>query len=146
MITLSRRQVIALGLGLVAAVVAVALITVGLADSELFGQRRAEPTTASGQGNRARQADRPPGHAERIERRHQSGFPDASDTGVPAETELRTVPGQVSSGPGWVYDPRGWVKVYGDGADLSDLYIPHNVTVTASNVTIRNVRITVGGA
>jgi hypothetical protein len=130
-VTLSGRRTITLGLGLAAAVAAIALITIGLADSGLF---------------RTKPAGRHPGHAGQIERRHQNRFPDASDTGVPAGTKLRTVPGQVSSGPGWEYDPRGWVKVYGDGADLSDLYIPHNVTVTASNVTIQNVQVTVGGA
>jgi phage baseplate assembly protein gpV len=83
--------------------------------------------------------------APRVTARPQTGFPDASDTGVPPGTTLRSVPGQVSQGPGWRFDPRGWVDVYGSGAVLSDLSIPYNVNVTASNVTIEDVEVTVGG-
>src|SRR6266536_2825090 len=35
---------------------------------------------------------------------HACGFPDATNTGVPGGTALRSVPGQVSSGPGWHFD------------------------------------------
>jgi hypothetical protein len=72
-------------------------------------------------------------------------FPNASNTGVPGGTGLRTVPGQVSKGPGWSYDPRGWVEVSGNGAVLDGLSIPYNVDVTGSNVTIKNVQINVTG-
>jgi phage baseplate assembly protein gpV len=72
-------------------------------------------------------------------------FPNAASTGVPAGTSLRAVPGQVSKGPGWAYDPRGWVEVSGNGAVLDGLSIPYNVDVTASNVTIKNVQISVTG-
>ncbi|HET6210893.1 MAG TPA: hypothetical protein VFD94_10945, partial [Jatrophihabitans sp.] len=37
------------------------------------------------------------------------GYPDASNTGVPASMVLKAVPSQVSSGPGWHWDSRGWV-------------------------------------
>ena len=73
------------------------------------------------------------------------GYPDATNTGVPAGTALLTVPGQVSSGPGWHYDPRGWVEVTGNGANLTGLYIPMNLDITASNVTINNVQVTTSG-
>jgi hypothetical protein len=73
------------------------------------------------------------------------GYPDATNTGVPAGTALLTVPGQVSSGPGWHYDPRGWVEVTGNGASLTGLYIPMNLDITASNVTINNVQVTTSG-
>jgi hypothetical protein len=73
------------------------------------------------------------------------GYPDATNTGVPAGTTLKTVPGQVSSGPGWHYDSRGWVAVDGAGAVLSGLSIPYNVSVTASNVTIKNVQVVTSG-
>jgi hypothetical protein len=76
---------------------------------------------------------------------HAAGFPDASDTGVPAGMLLRAVPGQVASGPGWHYDPRGWVEVDGNGAVLSGLYIPCNLDISASDVTIRDVRVIDGG-
>jgi hypothetical protein len=74
------------------------------------------------------------------------GYPDATNTGVPAGTKLLTVPGQVSSGPGWYYDSRGWVEVDGNGADLSGLYIPMNLDITASNVTINDVQVVTSGA
>jgi hypothetical protein len=76
---------------------------------------------------------------------HACGFPDASTTGVPRGLPLRTVPGQVSSGRGWRYDPRGWVEVYGDGAVLKGLRIPCNVNVAAAGVTIADDRIVVTG-
>jgi hypothetical protein len=76
---------------------------------------------------------------------HACGFPDATNTGVPAGLTLRRVPGQVSHGPGWYFDPRGSVRVTGNGAVLQGLYIPYNVSVTASRVTIRDDRIVVSG-
>jgi|HubBroStandDraft_1064217.scaffolds.fasta_scaffold05787_5 hypothetical protein len=88
---------------------------------------------------------RPAVPARRLGRREQDGFPGASDTGVAAGIALRSVPAQVSSGPGWRFDPAGWVQVYGKGAVLSGLYIPYNVNVTGSDVTIKNDRIVTGG-
>ena len=76
---------------------------------------------------------------------HRCGFPDATNTGVPAGVTLRKVPGQVSRGPGWYYDHRGFVAVVGTGAVLSGLSIPCGVSVTASHVTIRDVKIVTGG-
>jgi len=73
------------------------------------------------------------------------GYPDATNTGVPAGTTLLTVPGQVSSGPGWHYDSRGWVEVDGNGANLTGLYIPVNLDITASNVTINHVQVVTSG-
>ncbi len=76
---------------------------------------------------------------------HVCGYPDATNTGVPSGMSLRSVPGQVSGGPGWHYDSRGWVEVDGNGAVLQGLSIPYNVDVSASNVTIKDVRITATG-
>ncbi|HVB44050.1 MAG TPA: hypothetical protein VNF47_15285 [Streptosporangiaceae bacterium] len=73
------------------------------------------------------------------------GYPSASSTGVPAGTVLRTVPGQVSKGTGWHYDSRGFVQVDGAGAVLNDLYIPFNVNIVASGVTISDVHVVAGG-
>ena len=73
------------------------------------------------------------------------GYPAKSTTGVPGTMKLKKVPGQVKSGTGWHYDPRGWVEVDGDGAVLKGLYIPYNVDVTASNVTIQDVKVVTGG-
>jgi Right handed beta helix region len=76
---------------------------------------------------------------------HVCGYPDAANTGVPASMYLLSVPDQVSSGPGWKYDPRGWVEVYGNGAVLSGLYIPYNLDISASNVTIKDVTVMQAG-
>ena len=73
------------------------------------------------------------------------GYPDATNTGVPAGTVLRSVPGQVSSGPGWHWDSRGWLEVDGDGAVLDGLDIRANLDITASNVTVKNSRISETG-
>jgi hypothetical protein len=75
------------------------------------------------------------------------GYPDATNTGVPAGTVLRTVPGQVSSGPGWTYDAAGgFVQVTGNGATLSGLSIAVNVNIAADNVTLDDDVITGTGA
>jgi hypothetical protein len=56
------------------------------------------------------------------------GYPDAETSGVPGTVVLQEVPEQVSSGPGWYYDSRGFVQVNGNGADLSGLLIPYEST------------------
>lgn len=77
---------------------------------------------------------------------HLCGYPDATSAGVPAGLTLRQVPAQVSRGPGWYYDPRGWVEVSGNGAVLQGLAITHTIDITASDVTIKDVRVTLGGS
>ncbi len=74
-----------------------------------------------------------------------AGFPNSANTGVPDGTTLLAVPGDVSGGPGWHFDSRGWVVVDGDHAVLRGLYIPCNVDVTASDVTIEDVQVVTGG-
>jgi hypothetical protein len=73
------------------------------------------------------------------------GFPDASNTGVPTGTTLKTVPGQVSSGPGWSYNSGGWVAVTGNGANLSDLSFTTGVVISANNVTMDDDQVVLGG-
>jgi hypothetical protein len=59
---------------------------------------------------------------------------------------LRTVPSQVSSGPGWSYNAAGNdVVVTGTGTVLSGLYIPYNLVIDASNVTVQDVEVVTGG-
>ena len=125
-----------------AAAVAIALIAGGLAVAGLLRPAARQSPTATGHPS----PTRPASHPRPIDRHRQHGFPDAASTGVPAGTGLRTVPTQVAGGPGWAYDPRGWVRVFGNGAVLSDLAIPCSISVTGSDVTIRNVKVTVGGA
>lgn len=73
---------------------------------------------------------------------HTCGYPDGTNTGVPPGVTLQSVPGQVSSGPGWHFDAAtGTVVVDGDGAVLSGLDIPYSVDVSADNVTIANDHI-----
>jgi hypothetical protein len=74
------------------------------------------------------------------------GFPDATNTGVPAGMTLRAVPGQLSGGPGWHSAPDGSVQVTGDGTVLSGLSISGNLDISASNVTVSDVRVVTGGA
>jgi hypothetical protein len=77
---------------------------------------------------------------------HACGFPDATNTGAPSRTALRSVPGQVSSGPGWHFDAeRGSVVVTASGTVLSGLYIPYDLVIDASDVTVRDVRVVTGG-
>ena len=75
------------------------------------------------------------------------GYPGATNTGVPSGTTLKSVPGQVSSGPGWSYNASDKeVIVTGNGTVLSGLSIPYTVAIQASNVTVNDVQIVTGGA
>ncbi len=77
---------------------------------------------------------------------HACGFPDATSTGVPGGTALRSVPGEVSSGPGWHFDPeRGYVMVTAPDTVLSGLFIPCTLEIDASNVTVQDVQVVTGG-
>ena len=71
---------------------------------------------------------------------HGCGFPDATNTGVPAGTTLRRVPGDVTSGPGWSW--RNGAVFATSGAVLDGLDIAGMVDVNGTNVTVRNSRIT----
>jgi hypothetical protein len=74
------------------------------------------------------------------------GYPDATNTGVPKGTTLKSVPSQVSSGPGWHYNATGNdVTVTVKGTVLSGLYIPHNLVIDASNVTVKDVQVATSG-
>lgn len=74
------------------------------------------------------------------------GYPDETNTGVPAGTALKAVPGDVTSGQGWHWDSRGWVQIDGDGAVFSGYSMTSgNIDVTASNVTISNNRLMLKG-
>jgi hypothetical protein len=73
------------------------------------------------------------------------GYPDATNTGVPAGVGLVSVPDQQRSGPGWAWDDRGWLAVTGDGAVLDGLLVRAAIDVTADNITIRNTRIITSG-
>jgi Right handed beta helix region len=75
------------------------------------------------------------------------GYPDATNTGVPAGTTLKQVPSQISSGPGWSYNAAdGEVIVTGNGTVLSGLYIPYTLEIEASNVTVNDVQVVSAGS
>jgi hypothetical protein len=74
------------------------------------------------------------------------GYPGATNTGVPSGTTLKSVPSQVSKGPGWQYSAAGNdVIVTKTGTVLSGLYIPHEVVIEAPNVTVKNVQVVTNG-
>jgi hypothetical protein len=75
---------------------------------------------------------------------HSCGFPDATNTGPSPGTALRSVPGQVSSGPGWSWS-NGGVEISGAGTVFAGYAVHGTVDVTASNVTVRDDAITVTG-
>src|SRR5580692_4123219 len=65
------------------------------------------------------------------------GYPDATNSGVPSGTTLKTVPSQISSGPGWSWNATTSVlAVTGSGTVLTGLYIPGTLEIDASNVTV----------
>jgi hypothetical protein len=76
---------------------------------------------------------------------HVCGYPDATNTGVPAGMSLRSVPGQVSSGPGWSYNSQGYVQVTGNGAVFRGYSVHGTVVVTGSNAVIADDSISNSG-
>lgn len=75
-----------------------------------------------------------------------AGFPTSTTTGVPKGTPMKTVPGQVSSGPGWAWNTSGgYLEVSGNGATLTGLKVNGNIDVSANNVTINHVKVNCGG-
>src|SRR5580693_8541704 len=70
----------------------------------------------------------------------------AAATTALAGTPLKSVPGQVSSGPGWAWNSAGgYLEVSGNGATLTGLKVNGNIDVSANNVTINDVKINAGG-
>jgi hypothetical protein len=76
---------------------------------------------------------------------HVCGYPDSSNTGVPAGVQLRQVPGQVTSGPGWHWDPRGWISITKPGTVVSGISVDATVSVEAPDVTIKDSYINCTG-
>ncbi len=72
------------------------------------------------------------------------GYPDATNTGVPAGTTLLRVPQDVTSGPGWFWDSRGWLQA-SSGAVVKNLIVSGSINVGGSNITVTNVRVLVDG-
>ncbi|MDQ2839106.1 MAG: hypothetical protein M3Y89_17110, partial [Actinomycetota bacterium] len=65
---------------------------------------------------------------------------------MPATVALKAVPSQVSSGPGWHWDSRGWVEIDGNNAVFTGYTLNATIDVTsATNVVISNNKITIGG-
>lgn len=104
------------------------------ADPEGSSSSWAPPTTAAGA--------RPTGC---VAKPSACGYPDATNSGVPATATLLRVPDDVSSGLGWHYEPAGWVSVDGQGAVLRGLDIRVPVEVAAADVTVTGCRILVTG-
>jgi hypothetical protein len=77
---------------------------------------------------------------------HACGFPDATNSGVPAGTVLKAVPGKVTSGTGWSYEASDHtVNVTGNGAVLSGLSVTGSVNIKASDVTIKDDQVVTSG-
>ena len=71
------------------------------------------------------------------------GYPDATNSGVPAGRRLLTVPAQVAKGPGWAYSAKtNEVDVTGAGAVLAGLSFTCYVNIQANNVTLNDDSIT----
>jgi hypothetical protein len=89
---------------------------------------------------------------------HSCGFPDATNTGVPAGTALTVVPNGLpncsnpdvadcnapaggSLGSGWKWDHRGFIAVTTDGAVVKDVQVAAVIDVKAPNVTVEDTLI-----
>ena len=58
---------------------------------------------------------------------------------------MRKVPQQVKSGPGWYWDPRGWIVADKPGAVIGHISVDATVSVEAPNVTITDSYLTCTG-
>ena len=96
----------------------------------------------------------PPGHSPRpplglrataLRHRTAAVSPTPRIVASPGTVKLPKIPTQLSKRKGWAYDPHGWVKVYGNGAVLSGLYISYSLDISASNVTIKNAEVVENG-
>jgi len=73
---------------------------------------------------------------------HICGYPDATNTGVPAGMSLRPVSG---GGSGWSTDGSGNVTVYGNGAVFAGYSVQGSVNVTGSNAVVEDDSISNSG-
>jgi hypothetical protein len=74
------------------------------------------------------------------------GFPDATDSGVPAGTSLTAVPGQATSGPGWTWNASTRTAIVKtNGVTITGLHISGVLDIQASNVTVNKVKVTSPG-
>ena len=71
---------------------------------------------------------------------HACGYPDATNTGVPKGMALKSVPGQVSSGPGWSWSDGG-VNITAARTVFEGFAVKGAINVMASGVTVKNVSI-----
>ena len=76
---------------------------------------------------------------------HLCGFPDATNTGVPAGVALRSVPAEVSSGPGLVVQRLGRCRGLRQRRGVRGLLVHGYVDVTGSNATIKDNAISNSG-
>ncbi len=51
---------------------------------------------------------------------------------------MKRVPRDLTSGPGWTWDPRGWLQVTASGAIVENLEVSGPIEVAGANVTVRN--------
>ena len=73
------------------------------------------------------------------------GYPDSTNTGITDTAAMLRVPQDITSGPGWSWDWRGWLDVRTDGATVENLIVSGPIEVYGTNVTIRNNRLLVTG-
>jgi hypothetical protein len=72
------------------------------------------------------------------------GYPDATNTGVPVGTAMLRVPTDITSGPGWVWDSRGWLQA-SSGAVVKNVIVSGTINMAGANITVTNTRVLVGG-
>jgi hypothetical protein len=74
------------------------------------------------------------------------GFPDATNSGVPAGTRLTEVPVQATSGPGWAWNASTHtVNVTTNGVTITGLHISGILNIQANNVTVNKVQVSSSG-
>jgi hypothetical protein len=155
----ARRAVVAaaaasLVAGLTIAGISIARSQLGPGASDLEARVAAGPgrSPTTGPGPRPSASARPRAPSPRPVPRpsgcagdpHGCGYPDATNTGVPANVQLTDVPGQQTSGPGWAWDS-DHIVVTGKGTTVSGLNINGWVEVDADNVTLDDLNVTETG-
>lgn len=73
------------------------------------------------------------------------GYPDTTNTGPNPAIVLKKVPQEVTSGPGWFWDPRGWIVVNGSNALVRGIEVKSTIAVHVDNAIIEHVRVAAKG-
>ncbi|GAB3772296.1 hypothetical protein FB382_002921 [Nocardioides ginsengisegetis] len=76
---------------------------------------------------------------------HLCGFADRTNTGPRRDVTLRDVPGDITHGPGWHVDSRGWIEVDGADAVVRGIRTSLQLSISGDNAVVEDSVLAVPG-